>query len=103
MSTTESDIPSKIESNIIKSYTQYKTVIITSVATGIIILASLAWNSVIQAIIEKYYPNKTDTIIGKIQYALIITLLVVLLQIYILSFFTDTTKKHNIVLDNYLV
>lgn len=91
--TPESNITSKIESTIINSYSQYKIATITAISTGIIVLVSLAWSDVIKSILEKYYPNKSDSIIGKIQYALIITLIVILLQIYVLSLFTDTTKK----------
>jgi len=89
-------IPQVIESNItnhiVNVYDQYRTTLITAVSTGIIILVSLAWNDVIQAIIRKYYPGTDNSIIGKIEYAFVITCIVVLLQIYILSRVADTKR-----------
>ena len=57
---------------------------VTAIMTSTVILISLAWNDVIQNVIERYYPHKNiDTLNGKITYAIIITIFVVLLQIYV--------------------
>lgn len=70
-----------------ETYTKYKTTILTSIITAIAVLVSLAWNNVIQAVINYYYPLSTKaTIKGKTYYALIITIFVILLQLYVFPF-----------------
>jgi len=65
----------------------YGNTIITSLTTAIILLASLGWNDVVQSIINKYITTEKNTIIGKIYYALSITIIVILMQIYVFPLF----------------
>jgi hypothetical protein len=67
-----------------KTYTHYQKTIITAFITSMMLLITLAWNDVVQAIIQQYYPKgNTKTIMGKVYYAMIITIIIVLLQLYV--------------------
>lgn len=67
-----------------ETYDRYKTTVITSAMTAATVLISLAWNNVVQAIIAYYYPQTTrETIRGKIVYACIITVFVIILQLHV--------------------
>jgi hypothetical protein len=67
-----------------RTYKKYNNVITNSIITGVVLLSGLAWNDVIQSTINKYYPpEKKQDIQAKLVYALIITLFVVLAEIYI--------------------
>jgi hypothetical protein len=77
----------RISNTIKDTYTQYQTMIITSIVTATILLVTLAWNDVVQSIVNYYYPNSdSKTIIGKIYYAVVITVFVILLQIYVFPY-----------------
>lgn len=84
---------SSITNHFTNSYNRYINTVTLSIATGIVVLASLAWNNLIQAIIQKYYPNADDSITGKLQYALIITFIVIMLQMFVFPYFIDTDTK----------
>lgn len=67
-----------------ETYNTYKTTVVTSMITAVVVLISLAWNNVVQAIISYYYPQTTrETIKGKIIYACIITIFVIILQLHV--------------------
>jgi TRAP-type C4-dicarboxylate transport system permease small subunit len=70
-----------------ETYTKYQSTIITAIMTAFLLLVSLAWNDVIQTSIQQYYPHKDiNTIKGKVSYAVVITIFVVLLQIYVFPY-----------------
>lgn len=87
-----SGITSTIQENIVESYDRYRIALFTAISTAIILLVALSWNDVIRSIMAKYYPSTDDSIIGKIQYAFVITFIVVLLQIYIFPSLIETKK-----------
>lgn len=63
---------------------KYQNTVLTVIMTAIVLLMSLAWNDVVQAVINKYYPKKDNsTIKGKLDYAVTVTAFVVLLQIFV--------------------
>ena len=87
----------KIPDAVKETYDKYQTLVLTSVITATIVLVSMAWNDVIQSIMNKYYPSTgTKTIVSKIYYAIVITLFVILLQIYIFPYLqtNNSTKKN---------
>ena len=88
-----SPIVSTVSTTVTKSYKKYHSLILLSITAGVVVLVSLAWNDVIQSIIKKYYPRTDDTITGKLRYALIITLAVIIAQIYVFPYIADTDKK----------
>jgi hypothetical protein len=63
---------------------KYQEATVSAIITGIVLLVSLAWNDLIKTFIKKYFPAKDDnTVRGKFIYAMIITFLVIILQIYL--------------------
>lgn len=75
------------------TYNRYQTLVITSIITATIVLVSLAWSDVVQTTLNTYYPSDgTATISGKIYYATVITLCVILLQIYIFPYLQQTAS-----------
>jgi hypothetical protein len=72
------------------TYIKYQSTILVSLITATLLLVTLAWNEVVQESISLYYPKETrQTLIGKIYYAVIITIIVVILQIFIFPYFTE--------------
>ena len=57
------------------------------------LVAGLAWNEAIKAIIEHLFPLSTETLWAKIMYAVLITLLVVLISFYAVRFAHNTEQK----------
>lgn len=82
----------QVESVIYTTTSKYKSAVVTSIIGGIVVLIAVAWNDVIQAVINKYYPKKNNTITGKLYYATIITLFIVVLQIYLFPYIQDKPK-----------
>ena len=69
---------------------KYQHTIFTAIVTSTLFLITLAWNDVVQDAISIYYPRDTrQNIYGKIYYALIITIVVVLVQIYIFPYISS--------------
>jgi len=83
----EESLTHKIVPVIKQTYSHYRIALFTSITTAFLLLISLAWNDVVQSIIKQYYPRDDDSIKGKIQYAVIITIIVILLQLYIFPYF----------------
>ena len=69
------------------TYNEYNYYFVNSILTAVVLLVALAWNDVVQSAVEKYYPKRDKkTIKGKIHYAVIITIVVILLQIYVFPY-----------------
>jgi len=82
-----------IPTTIKTTYVQYQTAIITGLIAATLFLVTLAWNDLIQEIIAYYFPTTIrQNIMGKLYYALIITIIVMLLQIYIFPHLIETKK-----------
>jgi hypothetical protein len=61
----------------------------SSITVSILLLVTLAWNDVIQGIINNYYPNsRKKTLRSKIIYAILITFIVIIIQTYFFPFIT---------------
>lgn len=90
-------IKSKIQSEIdeVKQEVRNKTVGYIVTAFGLV--AGLAWNDAVKALIEYLFPTQKNTLQAKFIYALIITLVVVFLSVYLVKFFrgekNDPDKK----------
>ena len=85
-------ITQKIVPVIKQTYTHYRIALFTSITTAFLLLISLAWNDVVQSIIKQYYPRDDDSIKSKTQYAVIITIIVILLQLYVFPHFKPDDK-----------
>lgn len=58
------------------------------------LVAGLAWNDAIKALIEYFFPLETQTIFAKFMYAVVITIVVVIITVYLvrLAGKTETEK-----------
>ncbi len=60
------------------------------------LVAGLAWNQAIQALINHFYPNANKSITAQFIYAVIITIVVVLLTTYMVGIFQkeENAQEH---------
>jgi polyferredoxin len=59
------------------------------IVAGFGLVAGLAWNDAIRSFIEYVFPLKENSVVAKLIYAVIITLLVVFISIYIAKILKD--------------
>jgi len=57
------------------------------------LVAALAWNQAIQALIGKFFPNPGKSIVPELIYAVIVTLVVVVITIYLTRLITKKDIK----------
>ena len=60
---------------------EFKRKITTLILGGFGLVAALAWNEAIKSLFETLFPKKSNALIGKFIYALIITFVVVFLSL----------------------
>lgn len=75
----------KKESEGLKNEVQEK--VIGYVGAGLGVIASLAWNEAIKALIEYVFPLKQNTILAKFLYAGAMTLVLVFVTMYLVRIF----------------
>lgn len=63
------------------------------ITTAFGLVAGLAWNEAIKALIENFFPLSQNGMIAKFVYAVFITILLVFISVYILKTDEDKTKK----------
>ncbi len=54
------------------------------ILAGFGLVASLAWNEAIKAVIDKFFPQTGDAIFAKLFYAILITIFVVIISLVLL-------------------
>ena len=75
-----------------KNYKVYNTIIIEALITASILLISLAWNDVVHEIVNGYYPpEEKQNLRDKVRYAIIITLIIGTLQLYLFPYLKQLT------------
>lgn len=57
------------------------------IGAGFGLIASLAWNEAIKALIEHLFPLQQDTILAKFMYAAIMTLVLMFVTLYLVRIF----------------
>ncbi len=62
------------------------------------LIAGLAWNEAIKALIEYLFPLNTNTLLAKFAYAILITIAVVIITVYLVRLFKK--QQQNIDLTN---
>ncbi len=66
------------------------------VITAFGLVAGLAWNEAIQAVIRQIFPLDKNSVIAKIIYAVLMTLLLVVITVYLTKFIgADKDKEQN--------
>ena len=63
------------------------------IAAGLGLVAGLAWNDAIKAVIDYFVPDKGNSILAKIFYAFVITTVVAISLFYIEKSFEEEEKK----------
>lgn len=87
----------KFGKNVKNTYITYRSTILTSLTTGVVVITALAWSELLEEIIKYYYPNDKNNIRSKLYYALFITVILVLFQIYLFPHFNlEDNQCHNI-------
>lgn len=71
---------------------QMKEKIVGYIGAGFGVIASLAWNEAIKALIEHLYPLQQDTIWAKFVYAGLMTLVLVIVSFYLIRIFDKKDK-----------
>ena len=74
---------------------EFNKMIVGYIITAFSLVAGLAWNEAIKSFIEYWFPLSDNTLVAKMVYALIITLMVVVAAIYLKQWFLkeETEEK----------
>ena len=70
---------------------EFKEKIATLILGGLTLVAALSWNEAIKSLIETIFPKKSSELIGKFIYAIIITIFIVIVSVYL----KKLIKKNN--------
>lgn len=71
---------------------QMKEKVVGYIGAGFGVIASLAWNEAIKALIEHLFPLQQDTIMAKFIYAGAMTIVLVLVSFYLIRIFDKKDK-----------
>ena len=63
------------------------------ILAGLGIVAALAWNDAIKALIEQWYPLEQDSVLAKLYYAFVMTILIVIVSIVVIKLTKQEDKK----------
>lgn len=63
------------------------------ITAGFGVVAGLAWNDAIKTFIEEYFPQTGSTMIAKFVYALLITIVLVVISVYLVKLFNIESKS----------
>lgn len=81
---------SKIKESEIEIGREVKEKTVGYILAALGLVAGLAWNEAIKSIIDQFFPSSGNSILIKFMYAVLVTLLVVVVSIYLIKF---TNKK----------
>lgn len=73
--------------------TNFKTRTIGFIITGLSLTCGMAWNESIRQMINTYFPLSTDILVMKVAYALVLTLVLVLLAEYLQKIDLDSVRN----------
>jgi hypothetical protein len=85
-------IKSKIQSEIEEVKQEVRNKTVGYIVTALGLVAGLAWNDAVKALIEYLFPTQKDTLQAKFIYALIISMVVVFFSVYLVKFFKEEKK-----------
>ena len=66
------------------------------VITAFGIVAGLAWNEAVKALMDYLFPIEKDTILAKFLYAIIMTFILILISLYVIRFINRSDSKKEI-------
>ena len=79
------------EGKVIK--TEFSAKMVGFIVGALSLVAGLAWNDAIKALIEYVFPLQKDGVSAKFIYAIVISLVVVLLSIFLVRWFKSEDQK----------
>lgn len=82
----------KIKENQRKLRKEIKEKTISYVLAAFSFVAGLAWNEAIKSFIDQFFPNKENSILVKFIYAIVVTITIVLVTVYLVRI---TEKKED--------
>lgn len=82
----------KIKSESSKISRQVKDKTFSFIITALSLVAGLAWNEAIQSLINNYFAMNKNSILAKFVYAVILTLILTLITIYLARIFGKEKK-----------
>jgi len=56
-------------------------------------VAGLAWNEAIKSFIEKIFPHSSNSVVAKFTYAILVTVFIVMMTIYLVRFIDKKEEK----------
>lgn len=65
------------------------------ITAGFGVVAGLAWNDAIKAFIEEFFPQENSNLLAKFSYAVIITIIVVVISLYLVKLLRTEQKKED--------
>lgn len=74
----------------LKNEMQEKTMTFLTAAFGLVV--GLAWNDAVKALIEFLFPIQKNTLLAKFIYALILTIIFVIITVYVARMFKDNQE-----------
>jgi len=82
MGNKESEPLNKIKDGIKEIKREFKEKTVTLILGGFGLVAALAWNEAIKTLFETFFPKKNE-LIGKFIYAIIVTIVVVIISLHL--------------------
>ncbi len=72
---------------------QVRDKVATYILAGLGLVSALAWNDAIKAVIEELYPLEQDSLLAKLYYALIMTIIIVIASVIVIKISKKEDKQ----------
>ena len=89
----KTSIKEKLKHQSIEVRREVKKQLLTYIVASLGLVAGLAWNEAIKALIEYFFPASQNTLLAKFLYALGVTLLIVIVSYYLASLIRAGEEK----------
>lgn len=86
-------IKNKLKEEIIGINKELRNKLAGYIVAGLGLVAGLAWNDAIKSMIEYFFPLEENSLLAKFIYAVLITLLVVLISVYTIKILKGREEK----------
>ena len=88
-------IKSKIKKELKSVRKEFETKVAGYIVTALGLVAGLAWNEFVKSLIDQYLPTENGGIWAKLGYAVLITVLVVVVSVYLLRALKRDQKEED--------
>jgi hypothetical protein len=86
-------IKSKIKSEVVSVKQEIRNKVAGYIVAAFGLVAGLAWNDAIKSFIDYFFPAEQNSLKAKFGYAILITILVVVVSVYVMKFLKKEEKK----------